>query len=70
MDVIGHTQTERESQIVFVPRNDAILWFYADQRLLSKLKIRDSYLTPRMYESNYTLGQATNFSTLDVNSGY
>lgn len=69
MDIIEPAQMEWASPF-FVPQKHGTLHFFVDYHKLDATTIRDSYPIPRMDECINSFGDATIFSTLDVNSRY
>lgn len=64
MEVIKPAQTEWESLIGLVPKDDDNVRFCVDYRTLNAVTIRDSYPVLRMHGSVDLLGDATIFSML------
>lgn len=62
--------TEWASLIVFALTKDAGLRFCVQYQKLNAATVRDSYLIPQTDECIDSLGTTTEFSTLDVSSGY
>jgi len=69
-DVIEPTSWDWGFPVVLVPKKDGTLRFYVDYRLLNVVTKKDSYPLPWMDRCIDSLGEATNFSTLECNAGY
>lgn len=70
MKGIEPAQTESDSLIVLVPKNDGTLRFWVEYRRHNALATRDSYLSPWMDECIDSLGYTMKIFTFDANSGY
>lgn len=54
---------------MFATKTDGKLRFFVDYRNLNAMTVRYTYPLPPMDECTHSLGDATNFSTIDGNSG-
>lgn len=56
--------------VVFSPKNNGTLQFFFDYRKRSAVVLHDLYPIPCVDSCIYSLGEATIFSTLEVNSSH
>lgn len=68
VDVAEPATIVRASSIVFLPKKDGSLRFFADYRRLNTGTVCDNYSIPRMGECIDSIGKERIFSILDADS--
>lgn len=68
--VIRQVQSPYTSRVVLVPKKDGTLRFCVDYRRLNQLTVKDNMPLPRIADIMDSLGNASWFTSLDLQSGY